>query len=926
MSPLFSEIPTHTHGQMSRNNDRELYLEGAPREENDVCKIVEKPNESMSGGDSIEKAVGAALDSQFTINSVHHGSFFQALKCIWDSMKIEFVQYSANCFKTNYKKKRSRSKKSKTENNREARLICLDENHDNLVYILDYEQYKKSITAILSTDNEWISNLNDVRDIPPTLASALTLYDLWDTLIPTVATYTLSKYHNKHLEGVLCISRYLSHRDSQSSRSPYDDQLSPAASDSGSLMDYMKDVKSLCLVEGSASVKLEDSYANVKRTSLHPYRLSACVFVLSEYYRLQEEQLRDFSTLEIYSALKFALADQGMNTTNEKLRCYCEAASVRIVSYVVEASNNIERSQEYQLWTEAMDLFDGIEDIIADKQASSVKVVCQRRAKLVNSILNTAIGRKSEPTRYAMTFDRAAVSPLDLKTSLSILKIRFSDLLLPTSDNNNSNKYDITFTSDRVTLEAPERFFATLIECVIPYMSTTPITVQRSAYPSVLYPLYATNILYGEDREVIYSLKAVLRLFDKDKEKGMIGSKYVPSDPYHVAFFRTTLPKILQRMFGGSRDKVLHYLTLPYSDPYQVWTSSKSYSNKKQASAAPYPTLTKELLQVHLEQYNNNNDSRDDGTILPLPLPSHYCTTPTPTCDKRKREDKIGGFVEGIANFYTMFKSICYMMDVHTVNSRCIDKLFGYFSDPENAVRLQSKYPKQFELIYSLNEGMDLKCDNVDISLSPKGKKKYEEDEHDLPHVLLYELCVSPDIPEELALELAMSIKSKVANKHPLNLSSPQPHYNHMHNVKCKLYDMLRNDYITGNSKEEYTSLYHTIQCIEELSFLGLDRSNAETYRGNKKTFENWLDFEKLDRSTMTNELPIQFNETTHQPVYSNQLMPIWPSEIAHSTMSTTRKYINNNVSTTDVPPFTGCHPDLLECIIVNTITEITQI
>jgi hypothetical protein len=893
---------------MSRNNDQELYLDEERKKKDDDDEVLE--TKLML---SLEEAVVTALDSQFTVNSVHHGAFFQALKCIWDSMKIEFVQYSTNCFKTNYKKKRSRSRKSTTttENNREARLICLDESHDNLVYILDYEQYKKSLVTIVSTDNEWIRNIKDVHDIPPTLARAFTLYDLWDSLIPTVASYSLSKYHNKHLESVLCVSRYLAHRDREchSSRA-YDDILSPASSDSGSLMDYLKDVKSLCLMESSASVKLEDKYANVKQLALHPYRLSACVFTLAEYYRQQE--LRDLSTLEIYSALKFALADQGLNTANEKLREYCRAAAIRIVQYMVEADNNIVRSNEYQLWTEAMELFDGVEDVIADKQASSVKIVCQRRAKLTKSILNTAQGRKGEPTRYTMTFDRATVSPLDLKTSIAILKIRFYDLL--PNNNNNNNKYDITFTSDRVTLEAPEHFFAAMIDCIIPYMSATPVTVQRSAYPSVLYPLYAANILYGEDCEVIYSLKAVLRLFDKDKEKGMIGNKYMPSDPHHVAFFRTTLPKILQRLFDGSRDKVLRCLTLPYSDPQQVWIASK----KKQVNSE-FPTLTKELLQVHLEQYNEDSDT----PLTNILSVAHGNTSVNNNNNRRKKEDKIGGFVEGIANFYTMFKSLCYMMDVHTVNSRCIDKLFGYFSDPMNALKLQSKYPRHYELISRLNEELDSKCDSVDMSMSPKGKKKYEEDERNLPHVLLYELCASPDIPEELALELAMSIKSKVANKHPLNISSPQPHYDHMHNVKCKLYDTLHEDYTT--SKEEYTSLYHTIQCIEELSFLGLDRSK-ETYRGNKKTFENWLDFEKLDRSTMTDELPIQFSETTHQPIYANKLIPIWSSEIAPASMSTTRKYINNNVNTTDVPPFTGCHPDLLECIIVNTITEITQI
>src|SRR5688500_8411318 len=110
-----------------------------------VCKIQEDNNNN----NMLESIVNVIIETQLTINSIHHKSFYDELTNIWKLQNIQYVKYSEHIYKTNWKKVRSRGKKEDHKNrlnNIEVRIICINQlkPENNIVYILDYSEFYRS--------------------------------------------------------------------------------------------------------------------------------------------------------------------------------------------------------------------------------------------------------------------------------------------------------------------------------------------------------------------------------------------------------------------------------------------------------------------------------------------------------------------------------------------------------------------------------------------------------------------------------------------------------------------------------------------------------------------------------------------------------------------------------------------------------------
>jgi hypothetical protein len=869
-----------------------------------------------------------AMNNTFTINTRLQHTFYESLLNVWRAMGITLIAYSKNCYKSNTKKRyttvKRKGRKEKVLHNEEARILCLG-GENPLVYILDRAEYLQSVGSVISPDRSaWPLSVKSLEEIPCSLLQSLSVHDMWpfknakNETVRSVETTvgssrirlcrTVESYRTSDLDRIgdsdesfgASVGSDANQRMEYSSDRNYD-----TMSEVGSLAEYIreKNMKSLGLLDPAHRLYGIDSQGNRIRLdgeatvcgdstvhTLHPYTYSAIVFHEAvrlelecdntklkalDYYRLLKESLLGILTIRNpYSLAKHRSSDSESETILNEI----EHSKDELVRYAFNP-NSIPQH--------IISAFYDFSDLLYSKHKSPLHIACNRKGRLV-SVENVVTEDTSNPGTRTIRFKRKDASPCDLHTTISILRTRFDDLL-------HGEECIVDFDSEHTTLHCSEQFHKCIQRYILPMLCTHPHFLARGKYPVPLYPILVSNIMGtspvraddsdedAEFRRIIYSMKSILRFYDKSR--GVFDRDMWPKvEDKRVAvnLFRNVLPKIVERLTdGGDRQTILDLLVHPYTDYHQLWSKT---TNKNR--------LTKNKLREHLA----NLDSQGAKS------------TSTSTTSKLQKREIVGGIREGRSNIYTALKSFCYVKCGKVIRWRSVDTMLCLFQDKDKANLLQSKYAEQYHFLLVLAQRYEESPISEHVEI-PEGE--WEEVSK------LYELCASDDIPTHIGNEMFLSMGSKVAIGVPLYFSMSHPNFEQMSNVSFKLMDQ----YTTANDAKKAHPFYIFVQCMEELSYQSLDHNDPH-YRGNKKKMFDWYTG-TMEQSEET--YPLDFDEEKHEPIYARNTFPIWPSEILvqNSMRCHTR---DKKHGEGEVAPFVGAHRDLLDCIVTDPIDTVSCI
>ncbi len=1001
----------------------------------------------------IRSIADSVLESCFTINTRDNRRFYSCLKRVWDKLKLSFRHASLNTFKSNWKRKviRKRGKQASPvipiiNITKEAKIICIggisknrsddydsdchseDDNNEpedntTISYILDYEEYVASMDILINEyGKEWLNSNTCTIHLPPSMLRALCIHNH-----PLLLQCDSSKikYYPREIELTVCTTRLQYHRYNGTIPGGLDEEDVDIDDDDGdtcSLIDYANEsgLKSLTLMNPDDMViklRLDGTCENLYK--IHPYRLSAIVFVLSVHYH--EEIFTTTPVCTIYHNLRKLVGgvltsrkykqDDRIDYHGSREEEYeYERIRDKILEQVNDemtfnTTNSCTDGEDIEeaLWNVASDMFSDLSKVLMyGKQKSPLELACKKKGRFEKcqavylgdwpGTLAYRVVQGEEPN--AIIFDRSLVSPLDLHTSIQILLLRFKEEFAADELQPFRIEFDDQYTILHTTSPT---IFKTLEQCIIPFICSNPSFISRSIYPTPLYVLYATNLTRRSNEEeedlfdnkrVVYSMKAIVKNFDKTK--GIYDAKFwaSPDNALLVHYYRDVFPAIIERIFeenGQSNKKlILNMLTDPYNNTDYTWYRRRGSTHAVQ-NASRVKKLKMKMQQsntiplssdlLSLLNHDDNEEEEDEEAKEEKRLLNEEKIKENIRLNRLEKEEemqknkmkrkaeteqdlkerstaktkKVSGFREGCNNIYTAIKAFAYIHCTHNMKGQTLLRLYHLFMEGPSASLLQLKYQTQFLMILKMMDTYerDKFPEVVDIVVGDEftnDYKRYYNNNTPL-HMLFYDMCSSNDIEVSVARDLFLSIGCKYAADSPMNISSPHPNIENMHSVKYKLMETLYNNNNHEEKQEittKYPSLYYLLQGMEELFYTPLmvvnkivpqdDSTTTTRQRSKKLYFEEWFDFAHPLTTTNTYDTrnyPIQYDPITQDPLYSHQLFPIWPSEIYQSTLPTSKQYISNSNTTPedrDIMPFAGCHDSFLECVIINPITHISSI
>lgn len=480
-----------------------------------------------------------------------------------------------------------------------------------------------------------------------------------------------------------------------------------------------------------------------------------------------------------------------------------------------------------------------------------------------------------ERERIILKFERKKVSPIQLYTSMGILERKFS-----ITRKDNITYWNIIFTTDSTIL---------IIEGTLLYDITSHYTLDilvQNSYvirklPFPIYYLHLHNYFNGGTFGIISCMKFILKCFcfgrhyeKSNKEDDVMLSTAREEDGSLMGYYK--LFNIIIEKFESERN-LINYLTIPYNESnIYLW-------KKKKKTNYPY------------------------------------------------------GIREDMTTIYSAIRSFILVYTKHFILKKHIDQMFQNFIDD---VSLQVQHEYLFALLIKMH----------DISGNTFGEFiEIEQDpEHKFPtFMLFYYFCAHPSVKNQLAITTFLSISvlvKKGKNKSQQASSSspmsfPYPPLNSellkdswrrggielsTFNIKKK---WKKNEVKTRPIERPHTGLSILLQCLEELSFKKVEE------RKEYKKMDNYISLPSsiiLSNPKEPPQLPIDITKNSNYPIYMNSCLPIWDSLIFESSLlkleSIKKKsFIRSRIFLDDKEgrPFLGCHPDFLECIIIQPITQV---
>jgi hypothetical protein len=856
--------------------------------------------------------------SHFSFNEHNHGTFKIALEESMNELKISFVKWG----------KTFRSSWSRNKSKIWVRMIYLNPPLEPCVYAIERHQYDSVITRIFS-EKHWHNTVTSKMHIPSTIHRACSVARI---SMESVFRHLDSNDYSAipyYVDRNVCSMRIIQFRqrnniEQEQRQEELDDDSDCSSNVTSNMNEFMEDESSvsMCMLPTADRVEIAD-----RKTSIHPYALSATVFCLADHYHNILKETNKTSEMipsiaELYKLIKDELAFERNNSSNSN---YYHSSIENVVQHILielmkkrmpESSHEAYEMMEFCKLYEAgmrrlykiddmllrdiagmLDFFGDIQYMMIKQMISNKKRICVKRGKLEEVKTN-----KKANGKVYISFDRSRTNALDLFTTVKLLGIRFpflSDSCLTVEFDDNGSY--IVADSDR-----PIHIIQTYI---IPYLCSSHPLILRTKYPCPLYMLHLKNFIdynpHDDDTHIglLMSMRSLLKTFVKNNTK----NKAWPSIGDPLLDFYSVLPIILNRF--EDRATILDMLIDPLLDPDNIRFKSRK---RKSSSSSP-----------------------DEDIVC--------------------GEKKATGFVESRTTLYSALKSFCYVRCRHMILRTCVLDLANLFIVKDRT--LQHKYRLQFELIMHLRDKIDNSKIYMDIIDVPEDF--YDDNEFPFPsHVALYYLCCSSSLDNNTAVNLFLSLKLKSGESHTgddISFSANYPNLDNMQEVRYKLMDLIsrtvaskqerKDDKSIDNNQNHgntagtmYNGLATLFQAVEELSYypVKIAKSSIDDdndYRGNKeKRLEMWYPVPWLKAMTIPNEcFPMQFSED-NKPQYSWGLFPVWTSEMNLlldnnakrdcAVMSGRKFYESNNQNGNEIQPLAGANDDFMSSIIISPCTS----
>jgi hypothetical protein len=665
---------------------------------------------------------------------------------------------------------------------------------------------------------------------------------------------------------------------------------------------------------------------NMIKTDLHPYTLSCIIFSFSVQISQELEELpktkqtAEWSARKIYLYIKDWLSDQvpvfGVDPPEQVLKL-----GKNIIYYLSQTSRSFAEEKFCEQFELLESFFSDVYSMISKHQRrifGTRKLI--RRGSLQSfkllshnefqEMLKTKFHKIHEPDNvrepatlhcqcgdpscspFIICFDRNKVGPIQLQTSLDIIERRFVVGKRIEKKVHHHQLWSIAFTDDHTIAVIERNFLYDISRYYLPYLLMHTIFVDRHI-PMPVYYIHLHNYYSGDNFGVLTAMKYIMRTFS-------YGRHHDRKNPSHNLMPNSETDPCIEYY------KILHIIISRFQTKDRIWTHL----------TAPY-TNTK-LLWFH---------------------------------PNGKRKGALAGIKEDTINLYSALRSFINIYAAHYIQYSTLCRIDEFFNENSSMI---NRHKKMHLLTQKLLDSHSYGEDYIHIPAIGI----FEEDEFPFPsQIIIYYFCTSSDIPDELAraIFLGISCLTKPSGNNggthgsaytrfsiPPTGSKHLKEYKHILSYQSILIKKnLPNDI---PSHKEYDAFAYLLQSLEELSLIPTDnikdvdiatKKNLENYRGNIKQVENYINLttdEILHNPMIAPNLPIDISKSDSTMIEFQLCLPIWKSSIYDSSIYDDIDFMLSKLNEgrsriafgdLELRPFIGCHPDLLECIILQPITAV---
>jgi hypothetical protein len=897
----------------------------------------------------------------FTFNECSHKEFKDALFNLWDTtFALRFNKYgSANSYISVGQNKNSA--KRKRGEGHSVDIVYFSNTGPRTIYTVTREEFNRSIIGVF-THTPWCSTVRSMEQIPPTIHRSLaTCRFQLTTFFPSCSQNSTSSSLPYYVEKVICSMRVsnTTSLDQEEQEQEHDsDQPNVLDSSDGtqstcSMNAHLNGVKSLLMKnnsEQSVSMQYVDEVTGCelfesRMTTVNCYTLSAVVYCLAE--RGSEDRPR--STEEFYHQICDRLEQPETETTTrsdvneiarhiehevKKRRRFANAnEAVRAFHSRKQQNNNNNTSLNEGLLQDIDKMLDFLSDM------ANLMNLQRCRSPVVTSVLGNmkhvyehscskqpergSSDQRSEQHWINLAFTDPSVSALDIATTINLLKIRFpeSPLQMKLVRIKEQQSEQGSATINMLSVESNTLEF--IRHAIIPYYCANHRCVSRTVLPCPIYPLHLRNLLVKPTTTTdaaLHNMRLIIGMMSlmKFTERHFRHlSKYYPKADDPVLHCYTLLPSIIDRF--KDTDTIWKLLTEPFTDHETVWTQ-----------------------------------------------------------DKQSGATAVKGFRSETFTIYGALRSFAYINARHVIRTQCVYELLNYFIVTD--VQMQLHYPLAFKLlIYLRHLSESYKKGMTGSSMAgsygstvpdaiiriPRIGEFFTTDEFPFAtHLVLYYLCASKRLPDDLAVNLFMSINVQKDVDVPHRMSTEaHPNLKRVFNdVRLKLMNLFP-EWLGSEQQQQqqqpsipHYGLMFLVEALEQLTYYPINRkesrSSSSTERGSvepSRSVESNLSVTRQTLSGMNEwlfpnseahyksqcnnnnnpvHIPIQFTEADDTPQYVEDVFPVWPHEFYDTEFTYYNgRFFESLIKRGHIPrdflPLTGAKREFVETILLRPCTTV---
>lgn len=615
------------------------------------------------------------------------------------------------------------------------------------------------------------------------------------------------------------------------------------------------------------------------------YTISAVLFTFALEEAESKKDDRPQSILSVYQRLQKEL----MMPIDELTTCQ----NVCILSYLL--TRNVSVWQHFPV-DQVERVLNILEFFKPMKKMMEFELINQKKIRR-GMFLTFDIGIDNDKERAKkynlLEFRMSLVDPLSIQTSMTILKERFG---VEESDFMIKPNYD----TQKTLLWVSKKFHRDLVQSYIPYLTTCPSFIERPGSPGMAYPLHTYNYFYGGPKGLLFSMKAMLRLFSRtyyfssSKKTSFLPTENAPELQFFSYFYL-----IIDRFM--------------YINPKREWSTVTLFSSLDEAFNNP---MNLEYDKRGVEQtWVTDKEGKEVLKETPVNLSN--------------------GLKKDLPNIYAGIRSFCYMNALHEIQTDIVQRLFDVFSA---SLQLKVNWELLWKLIIHLMDHIQnsrfehLQFVNIPSDFYPKELFPF-------PSYLIFYIFIASET-KLIDHELAYQIFTRIHAKHPsrkrssIRLSQPHPgvdtvinvptalarykdffntftrQYQFKNEIKVTQDDKTKMGYIALMEYLEQNSYLESHNTFEEL--IEQNVVNASPLSADHQPFSSvrWcpLRYDAVVNQKELPYLPLYFSNVDERPITAHDCFPMWKSEFRSSNGNKRKR----NAKET---PLSGCHSNLITFI-----------